>query len=189
VVLVKDWETCSSEDWYGSMTTTTRVARDEVRHGETPDVVIRHEAKYSHDATVNVAGAVATADITSEELVASDQKSGYGRITSRRVAAARYSGPVNLSVSVNPRLGSYDVGFERPALTGTVRTTGTCERPAPYKCQPPVPTSRPWDGDSRYLTSMSGTIDPDDPTRISDSQTIRGGALEHTLKVDLQRCR
>ena len=189
VVQIKDWETCTSEDWYGTIVATTRYENVSVRHGETAEVVLKHESRYSHDATVNVAGDTAVATITSEELVASDQKSGYGRVTSRRMSTGQYSGDVRVWVSADARLGTYDVGFERPDLQGTTRTSGSCERPAPYKCQQPAPTSQPWDGDGRYLSSMSGKIDPNNPTVISDTQTVDRGALEHTFTVSLQRCR
>ena len=186
---VRDWETCTSDDWYGTMTTSTRFSRSSVEQGETAEVIIKHEARYTHDATVNVAGDTATATITSEELVASDQRSGYGHITHRRMSDGQYSGPVRAAVSVDAQLGTYDVGFERPPLTGTSRTTGTCERPAPYKCQPPSPSARPWAGDNRYLSAVTGTIDVKDPTQIRDTQTVKSGALEHTFTVSLQRCR
>ena len=189
VVQIKDWETCTSDDWYGSMIATTRHQKTDITTGETAEVVIKHESRYSHDATINVAGDRATGTITSEELVSSDQKSGYGRITHRRASDARYSGAVEVSVSVNAQLGTYGVGFVRPDLTGTARTSGTCERPAPYKCQQPSPASDPWDGDGRYLSSISGKIDPENPTVISDTQTVsRGGGLEHTFTVNLKRC-
>jgi hypothetical protein len=188
-VEIRDWETCERNEWYGTMTSTTRVAKSSVRHGETAAVVIKHESSYSHDAVINVAGRSATGTITSEELVASDQTSGYGRVTHRRASQGNYSGDVKVSVGADPQLATYSVGFERPDLTGTTRSTGTCERPAPYKCQPPTPSARAWDGDGRYLSALSGEIDPKNPTVISDRRTIRSGDIEHTFSVSLQRCR
>jgi hypothetical protein len=187
VVQIQDWETCDSGEWYGTMTSTTTYENVSVRTGETPDVVMKQESRYSHTATIQVAGDAATASIETEELVASDNRSGYGHFTNRQQKDARYSGPVRVSIAADPRLGTYSVGFERPDPVGTARNSGTCQRPAPYKCQPPTPSTRPWTGDGRYLSSLSGKLDPDNPTVINDTQTS-GDRTKHTFSVNLRRC-
>ncbi len=189
VVEVKDWESCTRDEWYGTMVSTTRYEKKSVTPGESAEVVKTHASRYSHDATINVAGQTATAMIASEESLLSDNKSGYGRVTFTRAAYGDYSGAVNVSISANPQLGTYSVGFERPDLKGTSRSSGTCERPAPYKCKPGAPTSRPWNGDSRYLSSLTGKIDPNNPTVIRDSQTVERGDIKHTFSVNLERCK
>ena len=170
------------------MTTTTFVENHTVDYGESRDVVKKFDSSYKFDASVKFEGAKATASIEFEESISSDQKSGYGSITSQQKFTGQYNGEV--IVSVNASSGRYNVGFELPRFVGTYQTSGSCQRPAPLKCEQPTPTAEQKEfSDPRYLPHISGDLDPNNPNEINDTKTIgEPGQLQHRITVNLKRC-
>jgi len=187
-VPVRDHEPCEG-GWYGTMTTSTRHERHSVDYGATQETVIKRDSSYRFEANIKFEGARATVTMESEEFIASDIKGGGSRSTHQQKASAQYSGEVKASVSVSPG-GRYDVGFELPRMVGTRQTSGSCERPAPYKCQQPIPTNKPWEfNDPRYMSTISGDVDPNKPNEINETRTWgEPGHLEHRVTVNLKRC-
>ncbi len=72
-------------------------------------------------------------------------------------------------------------------MSGTVQTSGSCERPAPYKCQQQTPTSGSWEPD-RYMPGISGVVDPKKPNEINETRTWKVGSTEYKITVSLKRC-
>lgn len=184
--LVRDWEPCAGL-WQGTMTVTTWIERHMVDTAKAGSVK-KYDLSYKFDATIKVEGRRATAAIEASEFLSTDQKSGYGRITYQRKESYQYSGDVRASVSVSS--GRYDVGFELPRMMGTRQTSGSCERPAPYKCQQPTPTHEPVEfSDPRYMSSITGDVDPNRPNEINDTKTFgEPGNLQHRVTVNFKRC-
>lgn len=183
--LVKDWEPCAGQ-WSGTITSSTRVETNNLEGGGTQDFMKKDESMYRLVANIKLEGAKTTGTIEAEESLLSDQKSGYGRIVYQRKASAQYSGEVKASVGVSSS-GMYSVGFELPRMIGTVKTSGSCERPAPHKCQQPTPTSDPWEPD-RYMPGISGMIDSKKPNEIDETRTWKIGPTEYAVTVNLKRC-
>ena len=186
--VVQDWEPCAGL-WQGTMKTTTiRESNTVETGGPGTDYVIKNISSYKFDATIKFEGTKAYATIEVEETITNDQKSGYGTIYLQQKRTANYSGEVRAEATSSG--GQYDVGFEMPRFWGTYQSSGSCSRPAPFKCEQPKSISTPWEfNDGRYLSHMRGDLDPNKPNEVNDTKT-RGepGSLQHTVTVNLKRC-
>jgi len=184
--LVTDWEPCAGL-WQGTMTTTTIVETHTTENGKTGDFTRKFDSSYRFEGTVRFEGAKATATIETAESISDDQKSGYGRITDQQKWSGNFQGEVEAAASVSN--GRYSVHFELPKIYGTYQSSGSCERPAPLKCQQPQTIAKPWEfNDSRYLSHVSGDVDPNKPNEINDTKVLELGSLQHTITVNLKRC-
>lgn len=185
--LVKDWEPCAGL-WHGAIHTSVRYENKSLEYGETQEVVLKRESSRTSEAKVVIEGGRATANLRAEESVSSDNNSGYGRVTHEQLKHAQLSGAVEAAVSVSAQ-GRYDVSFMPLRVVGTHRTSGTCKRPAPYKCQPPKTVSKPWEVSSNaWVYSFSGDMDPNRPNEINDARTWKDGDTEKSVTVKLKRC-